>query len=185
MVGFSFHWVILTNIYTSKGKLHVSINDPAGKKYEVAYQNLTERDRFYIYRKMKSTPKKLWAQITKLLEEIGPLEVELAEEIMKTIKERIEMKIAKVSDDHIHVTIKENPEGKTTPLPDYLKPILKVHDETVESIKRIKKQKKESSLKAEKLSDENDDDEGTSSKSAFMKKMRKIIGENFQDNDEK
>ncbi len=183
IVGFSFHWVTLTNVFTSNGKIHISINDPAGEKHDIPLTNLTDRDRFYIYRKMKNTPKKLWNQIIQIIKEDGPREVELLDEFMKLVKDRLVIDTKPTEEGDERVTIQVNPEGKRTPLRDTVKQIpVKVHEETVQSIKKSKKTAEDKSSKPEKESKEEEME--TSSKDAFKKKMRKIIGDQFRDYEE-
>jgi hypothetical protein len=186
VVGFSFHWVILTNIFTSNGKTHISINDPSGEKYDIPLVTLTDRDRFYIYRRLKNGPKQLWNQIIKIIEKDGPREITLGEDFLKTVKERLVIEKNRTPDGKIDVKIQVIPEEKRISLPEQLKPIpVKVHEETVQSIKESKKLVEIKASKSEKVVKKDEKEKETSSKEAFEKKMRDIIGDQFEEYEEK
>ncbi len=176
MVGFSFHWVALSNVFTSNGKTHISINDPSGERYNLPLTNLSDRDRFYIYRKMKSEPKKLWNQILKIIEEDGPREIALGDKLKILAKDHVKIDTEPNKKGDIRLKIQVNPEGKQTPLKESTSPIpVKVHNDAVQSIKQSKKQTENNSIK----SDEEEEKTDKSSKKAFKKKMDKILGDKF------
>jgi len=186
MVGLSFHWVTLTNVFISNGKIHISINDPTGEKYDIPLINLSDRDRFYIYRKMKTKPKKIWNQILKIIEEDGPREIALGEEFMKLVKERVIIDTQPNEEGDIRVKIQVNPEGKRTPLRETVKTIpIKIHEDTVKSIETAKRQAKIESMKTKKVVKEDKVEKATSSKEAFKKKMKKFIEDQILDYEKK
>ncbi|TFG18542.1 MAG: hypothetical protein EU530_08975 [Promethearchaeota archaeon] len=181
MVGFSFHWVALTNVFTSNGNTHISINDPSGEKYDLPLTNLSDRDRFYFYRKMKLAPKRLWNQILKIIEDDGPREIELGEKFRILAENRVKIDTGQNERGDIQLKIQVKPEGELSPVIESTKPIpLKIHEDAVQSIKLSKKQAKDNSIAKDKK-DSKPIEEETSSKDAFKKKMRKIIGDQFQE----
>ncbi|MBN2157612.1 MAG: hypothetical protein JW776_16310 [Candidatus Lokiarchaeota archaeon] len=178
--GFSFHWVAMTNLFGSIGNMNISVNDPEGEKYTVALKELSDRDRFYVYRKMKSTPKKIWKRVFNILENDGPREIELFENYIR-IKEDI-MESAKEEKEQENLLI--NTVEKVSPSLRSTDEIpIKIHENTLQSIKRTKNniQETQSSEIHKKNASNDTHDDHDSSREAFLKKMKKIIEGGFQD----
>jgi len=182
--GTTFHWVVVTKIFSIQDKVQISMNDPSGKRYNVNAQELSDKDRFYIFRKSNSTPKNLWTQIMNILKLDGPKEVTIFNRIKDEIQKRIE---SQSHDDltsainSLNTKIQVQTKDKKGEIASTVSDIpLKIHEDTVKSIKKSHTQ--ESSSKTGEMSDkQKPESTDMSSKEAFMKKMREIIGDCFQD----